>query len=102
MVIVGTIGHGDVEIKLGGGGDGFEELFDQLDGKRADCFTLELHIKDEGRATGEVNGDLGETFVHGDDGPAVSLDAAFVSHGLLERLTEHDANVFNRYLSIVL
>jgi hypothetical protein len=60
----------------------------------APCW-VEGDVEDEGRSAGEVDGDLGEGFVHGDDGPAVAVDAALVGEGFFECLPQDDADVLD-------
>ena len=61
---------------------------------------VKLHVEDERRPAGEVDGDLGQALVHRDDGPAVAVDAALVAEGLLEGLAEDDADVFDGVVGV--
>src|SRR5690349_18440615 len=76
VVIVRAVRDRDVEVHLGAGRDGLEELLDQFDGERADRAALELHLEHERRTPGEVDRDLREALVHRHRRPAIAEDAA--------------------------
>ena len=81
VVVIGAVGNGDVQIQLGAVGERLEEFFDQFGGESSNVARFEGHIVNEGGAAGEIDGDLSERFVHGNVGPAVAVDAAFVAQG---------------------
>src|SRR5205814_22740 len=69
-------------------------------GKITDVATFEFDVEDERGAPGEINGDLRQSFIHRDDGPAIAVDAALVADGLFDRLTQHDADIFDGVMRI--
>ncbi len=59
----------------------------------ADAFAAELRLPDQLRPSREIEGHLGQGFVHGQE-KTVALHAALVAHGLTQRLAEGESGIF--------
>ena len=100
VVGVAAVEDFDVDVSEDGVGEAAEEFFDELEGEEADGRGGVGDAAFEERAAAEVDGDAGEGFVHGEVGPAVADDAAFVAEGVAEGLAEDDAGVFDGVVEV--
>src|SRR6266511_3389213 len=76
------------------------ELLGQLRVEGADPLGLRVDLVDEERATGQVERHLDERLVERHDRAREPAHAGLVAQRVLERGTEHDADVFDRVVSV--
>ena len=93
-------GAGDVQIHQGVGGEGLPEIFDEFAVELADLCGGNGDLKHEEVAAAQVEGRGDQRFFHRQREVAVAADAGFVAEGLLERLAQGNADVFDRVMLI--
>jgi hypothetical protein len=78
----------------------WKELVRELGVEGADHAALERHVHDQARAARKIDHHAAQGFVQRHIGVAVAADAFFVAHGLVKCLTQRDAHIFHRVVSI--
>ncbi len=71
----------------------------ELGGQLADAVATELTFEHEVGATRQIDGDLRERFVHGQQ-EAITMNAALVAEGLFQRLAERERAVLDGVMFI--
>ena len=92
---VAAVVQDDVQIHQGIGGEGLPEIFDEFAVELADFVGGNGNLKHEGVPAAEIDGRGDQRFFHRQREVAVAADAGFVAEGLLERLADGDADVFD-------
>ena len=76
-------------------GEGAEELMGQLGIIGADLVAGRWDIPLQKGAVAEINDHMGQGFLHGDEGGAITPNALLVADGLAEGLSEADADILH-------
>ena len=101
VVSVRAVGNGDVQIHFRVLCDAFEKFFDQLGRKSpGHGFAIQRSVENERCPAGKIEGDLGERFIHGNNRPAVAVDASLIAERFFDGLTEDNPYVFDRVVSV--
>ena len=90
----------DVQRHAGVIDESLEELAHELTVELADHGRGKGAVKEKARAPRQVEHHARERLVQGNAGLAVAHDALFVAQGVLEGLTDHDAGVFDRVVTV--
>ena len=100
MVIVFTIEVFNVQAHAAIARQRLKELFEQLCVHIADLVALEIHFPDKIRSLAEIDGGAAERLIHWQLGMAIARDACKITKRFLDRLTDYNARIFNRMVSI--
>ncbi len=80
--------------------EGMEELFEQLGVHLADLVAREMHFPDQIGALAQIKARPRQRFVHRNMGVAEARDAGKIAERFSDRLTDHDAGIFDRVVHV--
>ncbi len=100
VVRVLAIEQFEVQADAGVHREGLEEFLEQLGVDLPDLVAREAHLPDQVGPVAQVDRGARQRFVHRNIGVAEADDAGIAAHGFLERLAQHDADVFHRVVLV--
>jgi len=100
MMVVGAVQHLGMKRYTSIHREGLKPLLHKLGVERADLVAHELGPEDQERSTGNVDRDSRQCFVHWYLHVGISRNAPHITEGLLDGLSERDANIFGGMVMI--
>src|SRR4249920_4237817 len=100
MMVVGAIQHLGMKRYTGIHREGLKPLLHKLGVKGTDLVTHELGLEDQERSARNVDRDSRQCFVHWYLHVGISRNALHITEGLLDGLSERDANIFGSMVMI--